>query len=323
MITATEARRQYDRAKRLGWIPLFVAAASSRPWCSAADLMAIGSRETNLDPKYLKQTGDRGNGFGLMQVDKRYFPEWTASGKWRDPRECIEKGAEVLSQKRAEIIKSRGRVVNWRTSKGTRMSFTGAAFTDPQLRRIAIAGYNAGIAGYHHFSKAGDPDKGTTGSNYSDDVLKRSGLFAQLLKQDRAAAIAPAAQEVTAVAPAVDEPVRDNPEAAAVAVTPAAALTAAVSAEPATPVEGGAATDEARKVTAGSGSWIRSVLLWIGGLFTAASEHAEKVLGLSPDAQKYLIVAVIVVGVVYLILKCVAEWQVRRIAAEPTLQNVK
>lgn len=136
------------------------------------------------------------------------------------------------------------------------------------------------------------------------------------------AAIAPAAQEVTAVAPAVDEPVRDNPEAAAVAATPVA-LTASVSAEPTPPVEGGAVTDEPQKVTAGSGSWVRSVLAWIGGLFTAASEHAEKVLGLSPDSQKYLIVAVIVVGAVYLVLKAVAEWQVRRIAACPTLQNVK
>ena len=149
------------------------------------------------------------------------------------------------------------------------------------------------------------------------------------------AAIASAAQEVTAVAPAVDVPVRDIPEAAAVAVTPvegtsttienagAVNLTAAVSSEPSSPVEGGAATDEPRKVTAGSGSWIRSVMTWIAGLFTAASEHVEKVLGLSPDAQKYLIVAVIVVGAVYLVLKAVAEWQVRRIASSPTLQNVK
>lgn len=149
------------------------------------------------------------------------------------------------------------------------------------------------------------------------------------------AAIAPAAQEVTAVAPAVGEPVHDNPEAAAVAVTPnegtsttienagAVNLTAAVSSEPSSPVEGGAATDEPRKVTAGSGSWVRSVLAWIGGLFTAASEHVEKALGLSPDVQKYLILAVMVVGAVYLILKGIAEWQVRRIASSPTLQNVK
>lgn len=148
-------------------------------------------------------------------------------------------------------------------------------------------------------------------------------VFCPRIEAALRAATAPVAQQVKAVAPAVEEPVSDIPEAAAVAVTPAAGLTAAVSAEPATPVEGGAATDEARKVTAGSGSWIRSVMTWIGGLFAAASEHAEKALGLSPDAQKYLIVAVIFVGGLYMVLKAVAEWQVRRIAASPALQNVK
>lgn len=147
------------------------------------------------------------------------------------------------------------------------------------------------------------------------------------------AAIAPAAQEVTAVAPAVDVPVHDIPEA--VAVTPnegtsttienagAVNLTGAVSTEPVQPVEGGSVDDPSRKVTAGSGSWVRSVMTWIAGLFTAASEHVEKALGLSPEVQKYLIVAVIIVGAVYLILKGIAEWQVRRIASSPMLQNVK
>jgi len=186
MITAAEARRQYDRAKRLGWLPMFAKSAASRPWCSTADLMGIGSRETNLDPIYLTKTGDHGNGFGLMQVDKRYFPEWTRSGLWRDPEECIEKGANVLSQKRAEIIKRLGHVTTWRTSKGTPMKFTGAPFTDAQLHRISIAAYNSGIAGYHHFSVSGDPDRGTTGKDYSRDVLARSALFNQLLKADGA-----------------------------------------------------------------------------------------------------------------------------------------
>lgn len=184
MISAAEARRQYERAKQHGWLPAFFAACISRPWLTAADLLAIGSRETNLDPKYLRVTGDHGNGFGLMQVDRRYFPEWTASGKWRDARECIEKGAEVLAQKRAEVIAKEGHVVSWRTSKGTKMSFRGAPFSDDQLRRISIAAYNSGIAAYHHFSISGLPDKGTTGRDYSADVLARSVLFATLIAKD-------------------------------------------------------------------------------------------------------------------------------------------
>lgn len=188
MISAAEARRQYDRAKRLGWIPMFAKAAASRPWCTTADLMAIGSRESNLDPRYLSQSGDHGNGFSIMQIDKRYFPDWVAAGGWRDAEQSIEKGAQVLTQKRAEIIKRLGHVTTWRTSKGTPMKFTGAPFTDAQLHRISIAAYNSGIAAYHHFSVSHDPDRGTTGKDYSRDVLARSALFAQLLKADGAIA---------------------------------------------------------------------------------------------------------------------------------------
>lgn len=208
MISASEARRQYDRAKRLGWIPLFAKAAASRPWCTTADLMGIGSRETNLDPRYLTHPGDHGNGFSIMQIDKRYFPDWVATGGWRDAEQSIEKGAQVLTQKRAEIIKSLGHVKTWRTSKGTPMRFTGAPFTDAQLHRISIAAYNAGIAAYHHFSIARDPDKGTTGKDYSRDVLARSALFDHLLKTDGVTA-------PTAPLPAPAEP--DAPVAASIA----------------------------------------------------------------------------------------------------------
>lgn len=207
MITAAEARRQYDRAKRLGWLPMFARSAASRPWCSTADLMGIGSRETNLDPVYLTKTGDHGNGFGLMQVDKRYFPDWVMTGKWRDARECIDKGAEVLAQKRAEIIAKQGHVVTWRTSRGTKMTFRGAPFTEEQLRRITFAAYNSGIAAYHHFSTSGMPDKGTTGKNYSADVIARSQMFGQLLRADtqpdEASAVESLPEPQTPVTPSV------------------------------------------------------------------------------------------------------------------------
>ncbi|MCC6793010.1 MAG: hypothetical protein IT336_15080 [Thermomicrobiales bacterium] len=149
------------------------------------------------------------------------------------------------------------------------------------------------------------------------------------------AAIAPETEPAaTAVVPAVTPSV----EPAAVATghqtetspTPENAVTtgavnvvAAVSTEPPAPVEGGSVNDAPKSVTNGSGSWIRSVLAWIGGLFTAASEHVERAFGLSPDVQKYLIVAVAGFGAVYLVLKGIAEWQVRRIASDPAKVNVK
>lgn len=236
MITAAEAKRQYDRAKRLGWIPMFAKSAASRPWCSTADLMGIGSRETNLDPIYLTKTGDHGNGFGLMQVDRRYFPEWTASGKWRDARECIEKGAEVLAQKRAEVIAKEGHVVSWRTSRGTKMTFRGAPFNEEQLRRITFAAYNSGIAAYHHFSTAGMPDKGTTGKDYSADVIARSKMFGHLIRTEGGDP-----GETVPVVP-IAEP--ETP------VTPSAGVAATVAGGSAVAVAGGAAV-----ATSDGGSW--------------------------------------------------------------------
>lgn len=111
--------------------------------------------------------------------------------------------------------------------------------------------------------------------------------------------------------------------ATAIETAGAVNVVAAVSTDPPKPVEGGSVSDPPLAVTNGSGSWIRSVLAWIGGLFTAASEHVERAFGLSPDVQKYLILAVAGFGAVYLVLKGIAEWQVRRIASDPGKVNVK
>lgn len=100
-------------------------------------------------------------------------------------------------------------------------------------------------------------------------------------------------------------------------------LTGAISTVTPAAVEGGGANDPTVKVTSGSGSWIRSVLAWMGTIFTSASAQFQTVTGMSPEAQKYLIIAVIVGGALYLILKCVSEWQIRNIASDPTKQNVK
>lgn len=177
----------------------------------------------------------------------------------------------------------------------------------------------------------------------SVNVLDRADEFRATCPRIEAAllvAIAQAAQVVTAVAPAVVASVSDDaPDATAVAVpTPsdttsttienagAVNVTAAVSAEPAEPTEpvaGGAPEDPSRKVTNGSGSWIRSTMTWIAGVFAAGSERVETALGLSPEAQKYLILATVGLGAVYLVLKFFAERQVRDIASDPAKQNVR
>src|SRR3954470_19355806 len=100
-ITRAQLKAQFARAERLGWLPHFHEAAETitKGYFDVADLLAIASRETNLDPKWLKKPGDGGHGFGLMQIDIRSFPEFTASPDWKDARKGILYGAKVLMQK--------------------------------------------------------------------------------------------------------------------------------------------------------------------------------------------------------------------------------
>jgi hypothetical protein len=72
-------QRAFDRCDELGWIPYFRDAAKSNDF-EPELLMAIGYRETNLNPKYLNVPGDNGHGYGLMQIDNNsvWLPVWFA-----------------------------------------------------------------------------------------------------------------------------------------------------------------------------------------------------------------------------------------------------
>jgi hypothetical protein len=322
-----DLRSQFDRAKRLGWLPSVADAARAHghePW----DLLAIGSRESNLDPKYLRITGDNGNGFGPWQVDKRYFPEWTRSGKWRDAQEAAEKGAEVLAAKRQEVLDSRGKQRTVTSRSGQRATFTGGAFTVAELRLIAFAAYNSGLWAYYHHTKSGDPDRGTTGKDYSRDVDARSRIFRQLWQAweaddtDDLAASPPTA--IVSGGETAPSPVPSMPAGEG---APAAPHEPATGPEPAAlpmaAVPGGEAGAVAQKVTAGSGSWARQIVAWISTLFGAASGYVRDAFGLTPEIQRWLLVGVVVLGVVWLVSKLIAERQVREIASDVSKVTVK
>jgi hypothetical protein len=322
-----DLRSQFDRAKRLGWLPSVADAARAHghePW----DLLAIGSRESNLDPKYLRITGDNGNGFGPWQVDKRYFPEWTRSGKWRDAQEAAEKGAEVLAAKRQEVLDSRGKQRTVTSRSGQRATFTGGAFTVAELRLIAFAAYNSGLWAYYHHTKSGDPDRGTTGKDYSRDVDARSRIFRQLWQAWEADDTDDlAASPPTAIVSGGETPPSPVPPMPAGEGAPVAPHEPATGPEPATlpmaAVPGGEAGAVAQKVTAGSGSWARQIVAWISTLFGAASGYVRDAFGLTPEIQRWLLVGVVVLGVVWLVSKLIAERQVREIASDVSKVTVK
>jgi hypothetical protein len=173
-------RKAFDRCDELGWIPYFRDAAKAKNFDPEL-LLAVGYRESDLDPKYLKVAGDNGHGYGLMQIDNRSYPAWVNSGAWKNAKSCIDKGAEVLDSKRSEIQNGVGKKLTVKTLAGVSYQFEGKQIAGADLLRVTVAAYNCGMWAYYHFSKGHDVDRGTTGQDYSKDVLAKAIRFKPLL----------------------------------------------------------------------------------------------------------------------------------------------
>lgn len=181
-LTKAQLKAQYNRAVRLGWLPYFQEAAEiTEGFYDVADLLAIGSRETNLDPKWLKKSGDHGNGFGLMQADKRSFPEFTKGDGWKDARTGIIFGAKVLMQKQVDYENNVGKHVSVKSSKGGTYRFTGKLASGTTMQHIVISGYNCGRWSQYAYAKGQPIDKYSTGGDYGKDVMERAAEFRKLL----------------------------------------------------------------------------------------------------------------------------------------------
>jgi hypothetical protein len=161
LISELGLRSQFNRAKAAGWLPFFM---SGDYGMRGPILMGIASRESNLS----QVVGDYGldgrpNGFSLMQIDKRSYPEWVASGKWKDVGTAVKMGAFVLR------------------SKYNQAEAAGVPAGD--LMRVAVAMYNAGGHALHDYliHGAAGADYRTTGHDYSADVLARTAVFERLL----------------------------------------------------------------------------------------------------------------------------------------------
>jgi hypothetical protein len=177
---------QYNRAKKNGWLEYFRDAASKYGF-TTEDLLGLGSRESNLE----NIVGDHGHGFSIMQLDIGSYGPWIRSGAWKDPEKAILKGAECLAAKRDQIVKaSKQKVAFIKFRSGKTARFTPKPFNDEQLRQMTLAAYNSGMAAYYHFSIGNHIDAGTTGKDYSADVLKRSKDFNDLMARDHFGAAA-------------------------------------------------------------------------------------------------------------------------------------
>lgn len=219
MATRAQLVTQYNRAKRLGWIAHFKDAEKEVTkgytfHFDAATLMGIASRESNLDPKWLTKQGDKGDGFGLMQADRRSFPEFAKSDAWKDARAGIIFGAGVLVNKFHDTYSGMGVKRTVKSSKNGKVySFVGKELDSVELHRVAIAAYNCGRWAHYAVSMGKDVDTYTTDNDdpdkkgeYSADVLARARVFRDLLEQDGHTVSAGAAKEQGVSTPPAPEP---------------------------------------------------------------------------------------------------------------------
>lgn len=155
-----ELRKQFDTANQNGWLPAFKNAAQKYDF-PVELLLAIASRETNMQSIKGDFRGGRYHGFGIMQVDIGTDPAFCASWTPNKVAESIERGTQILAGKRTYLATKN--------------------ITD--LRAITAA-YNTGEGNVSRSVAAGrDPDSTTTGKDYGSDVLARMVAFTWLLTE--------------------------------------------------------------------------------------------------------------------------------------------
>ncbi|KAI5104906.1 lysozyme g-like 1, partial [Silurus meridionalis] len=118
-----------------------------------AVIAGIISRESRAGSVLVNGWGDHGNGFGLMQVDKRHHK--VLKGAWNSEEHLIQ-GTEILIQSIKDIQK---KFPSW---------------TKEQQFKGGIAAYNAGTGNVRTYDNM---DKGTTGDDYANDVVARAQWF--------------------------------------------------------------------------------------------------------------------------------------------------
>lgn len=146
-----------------GLMPYFMQTAK-RYGLPLALLLAVASRESRMGLALSSDgTGDRGNGIGIMQIDKRHHPEFTSRHSSFDHEANIDYGGQFL----AKILQD----------------FSGNT-------THAVAAYNAGAGKVRTAVLANlSPDTVTTGGDYASDVLSRKQLISGLMGLSKATSI--------------------------------------------------------------------------------------------------------------------------------------
>lgn len=167
---------QFNKVIKRGWLPVFQREAQ-RIGESTAQLLAIGSRETNLENIRGDFRDGHYHGFGILQVDIGTDPDYAREWTPTNFEPGIVKGAEIYIRKFRQIGPIQGKSVHIRN-----IIFHGKEMGADDHRRITTAMYNNGLWPYYAYSVGKDIDSFTTGKNYGKDVYSRAMYFAALLE---------------------------------------------------------------------------------------------------------------------------------------------
>jgi hypothetical protein len=154
-VRASNAMARTDWPRLAGYEAIFIETAE-RYDLPPALLAAIASRETRGGAALDREGwGDRGNAFGIMQVDKRWHsPIETEDGPGGEAH--IDQAAGILSDKLDGV---------WRQVEG---------ISDSRALQAAVSRYNGG-----HGLLPPRSDEGTTGGDYMNDVWARARYYAE------------------------------------------------------------------------------------------------------------------------------------------------
>lgn len=159
-VSASErmAEQDLERVKEVAGVLADVAGKFGVP---TALLAGIASRESRCGNALDNGWGDRGNGFGIMQVDKNAHSIRNTSDPYG--KDHVEQATGIFTANLEALIKAK---LNPQSPK--------ADWEDQYILLGATAAYNFGLGNVRTKTKI---DEGTTGDDYGSDVLARAKYY--------------------------------------------------------------------------------------------------------------------------------------------------
>jgi tetratricopeptide (TPR) repeat protein len=159
-VKASEAMAETDWNRIQSFIDRIYIAASTFD-VPPAIIAALASRESRAGAQLARDgTGDGGQAFGILQVDRR---SWTQAGSSGDPasQEHINQGTQIFAGSRRSVQQQH------------------PSWSDEYLLQGAAVGYNSSPANVQTIAGI---DRGTTGGDYGSDVIARACFYAKRMK---------------------------------------------------------------------------------------------------------------------------------------------